>query len=85
MPRRFSSPFQFPILSRLAGVLVLALLLVGCSLPRFFKSDDSKKSIETTLRHDLESGKLTQAGLQAEVMSFSDEYVLTIKDIIEIG
>jgi hypothetical protein len=76
-------PPPFFALTRLALALGLASLLAGCSLPRLFKSQDPKKSIGTTLRHDPKSGQLTQAGLQAEVMSFADEYVLTIRQAMD--
>lgn len=82
MPLKVISP-PFLIRARLAGVLVLALLLAGCSLPKLFKPDDPKKSIGTAFRHDPKSGQLTQAGLQAEVMSFADVYVLTIRQAMD--
>jgi hypothetical protein len=83
VPLRFCRPSRLLNLTRLAGVLFLVSFLAGCSLPRIFKSDDPKKSFGTTLRHDPKSGQLTQAGLQAEVMSFADEYVLTIRQAME--
>lgn len=76
-------PPLFLALTRLAGVLVLASLLAGCSLPRLFKPKNPEKALGTTLRHDPKSGKLTQAGLQAEVMSFADEYVGTIRQAMD--
>ena len=74
---------RFLPLAGLILVLVLISCLAGCSLPFLFKSDDPKKSMGATLRHDPQSGKLTQAGLQAEVMSFADEYVLTLRQVVD--
>ena len=64
-------------------MLFVVSFLAGCSLPQLFKSDDPKNPPGTTLRHDPRTGKLTQAGLQAEVMSFADEYVLTIRQAMD--
>lgn len=79
MPFSLLRSYRFLPLARLMLGLVLMSCLTGCSLPRFFKSDDSKKSMGTALSRDPRSGQLTQAGLQAEVMSFADEYVLTLR------
>ena len=61
---------------------VLTALLIGCSIP-FLKSKEPQKAIGSTLKHDPQSGKITQAGLQAEVMSFADDYVLTLRQAVD--
>jgi hypothetical protein len=78
MPLNLLSSSQFLTLTRLTGVIVLASFLAGCSLPLLFKLKNPEKTFETALKHDPKSGKLTQAGLQAEVMDFSDHYVLLL-------
>jgi hypothetical protein len=56
--------------------------LSGCSLP-FLKTKEPQKAIGSTLRHDPQSGKITQAGLQAEVMDFADQYMMAIRQSLD--
>lgn len=63
-------------------VPILTASLAACSIP-FLKPKEPQKAIGSTLKHDPQSGKLTQAGLQAEVMSFADQYVLTIRQAMD--
>ena len=83
MPFSLLRSYRFLPLARLMLVLVLMSCLTGCSLTRLFKTGDPKKSLGTTLSRDPRSGQLTQAGLQAKVMSFADEYVLTLRQVMD--
>jgi hypothetical protein len=55
-------------------MIVLLSSMAGCSLP-FLKAKEPKKPISAALERDPQSGKLTQAGLQAQVMGFANQYV----------
>lgn len=63
-----------------ASILCIVLFLVGTSgcafLPKFKKPQPP--TIRATDVRDPESGKLTQAGLQALVMDFADELVMSV-------
>jgi hypothetical protein len=63
-----------------ASILCIILFLVGTSscafLPKFKKPQPP--TIRATDVRDPESGKLTQAGLQALVMDFADELVMSV-------
>ena len=67
---------------------ILVGILSGCSIP-FLKAKEPQKAIGSTLKHDPQSGKITQAGLQAEVMDFADQYMMAIRqpldEIIKAG
>jgi hypothetical protein len=61
---------------------ILVSILSGCSIP-FLKAKEPQKTIGSTLKHDPQSGKITQAGLQAEVMDFADQYMMAIRQSLD--
>jgi hypothetical protein len=69
-------------------VPILIASLAGCSIP-FLKPKEPQKAIGSTLKHDPQSGKITQAGLQAEVFDIADQFVLAfwqaMDEIIRTG
>jgi hypothetical protein len=63
-----------------ASILCIVLFLIGtggCALP-FLKAKKPKAPVGTAILRDPESGKLTQAGLQALVMDFADKLVMAV-------
>lgn len=69
-------------------IVTLVGTLSGCSIP-FLKAKEPKEAIGSAMKYDPKSGKITQAGLQAEVMDFADQYVLllwqALDEVIKAG